>query len=56
MEAEKLPKQCKDVFFLSFKSGFTGKEISKLLNITASTVFNQRARAIAFLKKKLNPY
>jgi RNA polymerase sigma factor (sigma-70 family) len=56
MEAEKLPKQCKDVFLLWFRSGFNGREISKILNITQSTVFTQKARAIAFLKKKLNPY
>lgn len=55
MEAEKLPKQCKDVFYLSFKNGLTGKEIAKILNVTTSTVFNQRARAISFLKRKLNP-
>jgi RNA polymerase sigma-19 factor, ECF subfamily len=56
MEAQNLPKQCKDVFFLWFRNGFNGKEIGKLLKITQSTVFTQKARAIAFLKKKLNPY
>ena len=55
MEAQRLPKQCKDVFFLWFRNGFNGKGIGRLLKITQSTVFTQKARAIAFLKKKLNP-
>jgi RNA polymerase sigma-70 factor (family 1) len=49
-EIESLPPKCKQVFSLSYLNGKSTEEIAQSLNITPSTVFNQKARAIKLLK------
>lgn len=51
--AEHLPRQIKKVFQLYFVEGKTEREISDELNTSYHTVRNQRQRAIALLKEKL---
>ncbi len=49
-----LPEQCKKVIKLSFQEGKSTDEIAKLLDITESTVRNQKARGLSLLKKTLS--
>lgn len=45
-----LPPKCRDVFTMSYLQGKSTQEIADALQITPSTVFNQKARAIQLLK------
>lgn len=49
-----LPEQCKKVIKMSYKQEMNGKEIAKALQVTVSTVNNQKARGIMLLRNKLN--
>jgi RNA polymerase sigma-70 factor (ECF subfamily) len=49
-----LPEQCRKVIQLSFQEGKTTNEIASLLEITESTVRNQKARGLSLLKKSLS--
>lgn len=54
--AEHLPQQIKKVFQLYFVEGKTEREISDELKTSYHTVRNQRQRAVALLKEKLQAH
>lgn len=49
-----LPEQCKKVIKMTFQEGKSTDEIANHLNITESTVRNQKARGLSLLKKSLS--
>ena len=49
----KLPKNCKKIFLLSKKQGYTNKEISEILNISIKTVESQITIAFNKIRKDL---
>lgn len=49
-----LPEQCQKVIKLTFQEGKTTDEIAQMLDITESTVRNQKARGLSLLKKSLS--
>ena len=51
--AEKLPCQCKQVFYMYFLHDKKANEISQILKIHVSTVRTQKARALILLRKSL---
>lgn len=51
---EELPEQCRAVIKMSYQQELSGKEIAKALQVTVSTVNNQKARGIMLLRNKLN--
>lgn len=54
MAIDLLPEKCKVIMKKFFEDGKDAKEIAKDLNITVSTVNNQKARAISILKQRLS--
>ena len=48
-----LPKECKKVFMKLYVEGKTVNETAKELNVTISTIKNQKARGIKLLRTKL---
>lgn len=52
--AEDLPGECKKVFDLLYRSQLDYKEVAAHLQLNIQTVRNQRSRAIAFIRKRLN--
>ncbi len=53
---EQLPPQCKQIFVLNRFDGYTPKEISKMLDISTSTVKTQITRALLKLKETISLY
>lgn len=53
---DSLPPRCKEVFSLSYFDGLPGKEISRKLGISLSTVENHINNAFKILRKKLLSY
>lgn len=51
---ELLPPQCRLIMKHFFEDGKNAKEIAELLQISVSTVNNQKSRAISVLKNKLS--
>lgn len=51
-----LPTKCREVFRMSYIDGLSGKEISKNLGISVSTVNNQIHKALRILREKLCLY
>lgn len=51
---EQLPDKCGKVIRMSFLENKSTSEIADALDITESTVYNQKARGIALLKKMLS--
>ncbi len=51
---ETLPEQCRRIMKMAYEDGLAPKEIAEALNITVSTVNNQKARGISLLKKRLS--
>jgi len=51
---ELLPEQCRIIMKKFFEEGKNAREISEEMQITVSTVNNQKARAISLLKKRLS--
>lgn len=49
-----LPEQCRRVMKMSYEQGMSGKEIADAMQITVSTVNNQKARGIILLRKMLS--
>jgi|SRR5690606_5385093 len=49
-----LPEKCRVIMRLFFDEDKTAKEIADVLDITVSTVNNQKARAVVLLKKRLS--
>jgi len=54
LEIEKLPPNCKEVFKLTYLEGLPIDEVAAMLNVTTSTVYNQRAKAIKALRTALS--
>jgi RNA polymerase sigma-70 factor (family 1) len=52
---DQLPGQCRKIMKMSYEQGLSGKEIAAAMQLTVSTVNNQKARGIAILRKILNP-
>jgi RNA polymerase sigma-70 factor (family 1) len=53
-EIEKLPKKCREVFELYYFEGMKANEIAEQLQISESTVRNQKVRALQLLKTALS--
>ena len=53
-EMEKLPKNCRQIFELTYQEGLNARQISDKLGIAVTTVTTQRSRAIKFLRKVLS--
>jgi RNA polymerase sigma-70 factor (family 1) len=53
-EIEKLPKKCREVFELYYFEGLKANEIAEQLQISESTVRNQKVRALQLLKTALS--
>ena len=51
-----LPPKCREVFRMSYIDGLSGKEISKSLGISVSTVNNQIHKALKILRSELCPF
>jgi RNA polymerase sigma-70 factor (family 1) len=49
-----LPEQCRNIMRMSYEQGMSGKEIAEAMQITVSTVNNQKARGILLLRKMLS--
>ena len=49
-----LPEQCRNIMRMSYEQGMSGKEIAEAMQITVSTVNNQKARGILLLRKILS--
>lgn len=49
-----LPEQCRNIMKMSYQQGMSGKQIAEALQITVSTVNNQKARGILLLRKNLS--
>ena len=56
MEVEKLPVQCREIFYLSRFEELSHKEIAKKLGISENTVKVQIYRALIKLRKELKDY
>lgn len=52
--SEELPEKRKAVFILHRKHGLSYKEIAKVMEIKRKTVENQMARALKFIRERLN--
>ena len=52
---DQLPEQCRRIMKMSYEQGLSGKEIAQAMQLTVSTINNQKARGIAILRKILNP-
>jgi RNA polymerase sigma-70 factor (family 1) len=50
---DKLPEQCRKVMKMSYEQGMNGKEIAEVLQLSVSTVNNQKARGVSLLRKLL---
>lgn len=51
---EELPAECRKVFKMLYYDELTPAEISELLHITVSTVYNQKSRALNALRMKFS--
>jgi RNA polymerase sigma-70 factor (family 1) len=51
---EELPAECRKVFKMLYYDELTPAEIADLLNITVSTVYNQKSRALNALRMKFS--
>lgn len=51
---EELPAECRKVFKMLYYEELTPAEIADLLNITVSTVYNQKSRALNALRMKFS--
>ncbi|WP_353196423.1 RNA polymerase sigma-70 factor [Parapedobacter defluvii] len=49
-----LPEQCRRIIKMAYEEGLTPKEIAQVLNISISTVNNQKSRGVSLLKKRLS--
>ncbi|SMC88529.1 RNA polymerase sigma-70 factor [Pedobacter africanus] len=49
-----LPDQCRNIMKMSYEQGMSGKQIAEAMQITVSTVNNQKARGILLLRKILS--
>jgi len=49
-----LPEQCRNIMRMSYEQGMSGKEIAEAMQISVSTVNNQKARGILLLRKMLS--
>jgi len=49
-----LPEQCRRIIKMAYEDGLTPKEIALALNISVSTVNNQKSRGVGLLKKRLS--
>lgn len=49
-----LPEQCRKVFVLLFIEGKEVRQIAKILNLSISTVKNQKARGLHIIRKLMN--
>lgn len=50
---EQLPEQCRKVMKMSFEEGLNGKEIAEALQLSVSTIHNQKSRGIHLLRRIL---
>jgi RNA polymerase sigma-70 factor (ECF subfamily) len=50
---QQLPPKCREVFRLHYLQGMDYEEIAKELKVSISTVRNQKARALALLRKQM---
>jgi RNA polymerase sigma-70 factor (family 1) len=48
-----LPDQCRKIMKMSYEQSMSGKEIAEAMQITVSTVNNQKARGLSLLRKSL---
>ena len=53
---DSLPEQCRIVFLLKRKEGFTNQEVATHLGISVKTVENQMTKALKRLKTSLSPF
>lgn len=51
---DRLPEQCRKIMKMSYEQGMSGKEIAETMQLTVSTVNNQKARGIILLRKILS--
>lgn len=51
---EELPAECRKVFKMLYYDELTPAEIAETLNVTVSTVYNQKSRALSALKMKFS--
>jgi len=51
---ETLPEQCRRIIKMAYEDGLTPKEIAQALDISVSTVNNQKSRGVSLLKKRLS--
>lgn len=49
-----LPDQCRKIMKMSYEQGMSGKQIAEEMQLTVSTVNNQKARGISLLRKTLS--
>lgn len=54
IEVDALPEQCAKIIKMIFEDGLQPKEVADKLNITTSTVYNQKMRGLSILKKRLS--
>lgn len=52
---KKLPPECGRIMWLGYIEGFGNREIAKQLQLSVSTVKNQKSRGLHLLKKKFAP-
>lgn len=52
-QVDNLPEKCKNIFTLMYKQGLPAKDISRVLNISKSTIKTQKARGILLIRSLL---
>lgn len=53
---EELPKECKEVFILSFFEGKSQVEIAKMMKLSDKTIYRYKKRTLELLQKELKDY
>lgn len=53
---DRLPKQCRTIFYMNRNHGMRSKEIAGALNLSVRTVENQLYRGLKLMKKSLRDY
>lgn len=51
---ESLPDQCRRIIKMAYEDGLTPKEIAAALDITVSTVNNQKSRGVRLLRQRIS--
>jgi RNA polymerase sigma-70 factor (family 1) len=52
---DRLPPQCRKIFYLLFRDGKNTREVAEMLNLSLQTIKTHRKRGLAILRKQILP-